>query len=71
MDDYNRISHGIVNDIKKEFIHFIQTHADHKYEDISKALYDQGKHLLIINHQDFIAFNAELANTVFDEFYRY
>ena len=32
---------------------------------------DAGKHQLVIDYQDFISFNCELANLIFDEYYKY
>lgn len=30
-----------------------------------------GKHQLVVEYQDFISYNCELANLIFDDYYKY
>ena len=32
---------------------------------------EHSRHLLVVNHQDLIMFNSELANLLFDDYYKY
>ena len=71
IDDLNRISQSIIGDIKREFTRFIQDYEQKKYVRLCEAILDEGKHLLIVGHQDLIGFSPDLANTIFEDYYRY
>lgn len=66
----------VTSDVKKEFTQFIQKfpseyHDEPKYLAIIRRMVDAEKHLLVIEYQDFISFSCDLANLVFDEYYKY
>lgn len=68
----------IMGDIKREFTHFLQnfeerssTSSEPKYLKMIKQMIEKSKHLLVIQRHDLITFNNELANCLFDEFYKY
>lgn len=66
----------IQSDIKREFTKFLQVFmvpSDKfpKYLTLIKTMIESGKHLLTISYQDLISFNNELANYIFDEYYKH
>lgn len=67
-------------DLKKEFTNFLQTfydpyddsnRKDYKYMKLIQQMLESDRKLLLICPQDLISFNSDLANMIFEEYYKY
>lgn len=75
-DRTSRENSVVTSDVKKEFTQFLQhfpseEHNQPKYMALIQRMIDTDKHQLVVDYQDFISFSCELANLVFDEYYKY
>lgn len=64
----------LIKDIRTRFTNFIQSWQDegvHKYKRLSEQMINNGRHTLVISLADFLKYDLYLAQTLFNEYYKY
>ncbi len=69
LEQFNKLSTTLINDITKQFTNFIQTTKEgdvKKYLRLADNIIKNSKHTMLISFKDFMHYNNELAMMIFN-----